>query len=86
MATISVKAVQAIRRDLNALAIANGSNAAKFNARLNYHNAGGLERRLGLLPQAAAAHIDIVAGTSHQGVTYPTAHEPGLKTGCLKRM
>ena len=86
MAAIGVKAVQAIRRDLNTLAIANGGDAAKFNARLNYSNISRLECRFGLLPQTAAAHVNIVAGASHQGVTYPTAHEPGLKTGCLKRM
>ena len=86
MAAIGVKAVQTIRRNLNALIVTNGGNAAKFNARLNYRNVSGLECRLGLLPLAAAAHVDIVAGASHQGVTYPTAHEPGLKTGCLKRM
>ena len=86
MAAIGVKAIQTIRRDLNALIVTNGGNAAKFNPRLNHRNAGGLERRLGLLPQTAAAHVDIVAGASHQGIAYPTPHEPGLKTGCLKRM
>jgi len=50
MATISVKTVQAIRRDLNTLIVTKGGNAAKFYARLNYRNAGCLERRLGLLP------------------------------------
>ena len=86
MATISVKAVQTIRRDFDALIVTNGGDAAKFNARFNHGNVSGLECRLGLLPQAAAAHINIVAGASHQCVTYPTAHEPGLKTGCLKRI
>ena len=85
MATIGIKTIQAIRRDLNALIVTNSSNAAKFNPRLNHRNAGDLESRLGLLPQTTAAHVDIVAGAAHQGVTYPTAHEPGLKTGCLKR-
>ena len=85
MTTVGIEAVQAIGGDLNALAIANSRNAAKFNARLNYRNAGGLECRLGLQPQAAAAHVDIVAGASHQRITYPTTHVPSLKTCCLKR-
>ena len=84
MAAIGVKAVQAIRRDLDAFTIANGGDAAKFNARLNYGNTGGLECRLGLLPQAATAHINIVAGVPHQGVAHPTAHVPGLKASSLK--
>ena len=85
MAAIGVKTVQAVRRALNALAIANGRDAAKFNARLNHGNVSRLERRLGLLPQAAAAHINIVAGAPHQGITHPTANIPSLKTGCLER-
>ena len=85
MATIGVKAVQAVRGDLNALAIANSRDAAKFNARFNHGDIRCLERRLGLLPQAAAAHVNIVAGAPHQGITYPTAYVPSLKTSCLER-
>ena len=85
MAAIGVKAVQAICRDLNALIVTNSGNAAKFNARFNHRNAGSLECCLGLLPQAAAAHINIVAGASHKGITYPTAYVPSLKTSCLER-
>ena len=82
---IGVKAVQAVGGDLNALVIANGRDAAKFNARLNHGNISRLERRLGLLPQAAATHVHIVAGAPHQGITYPTAYVPSLKTSRLKR-
>lgn len=85
MAAIGVKAVQAVRSDLNALIVTNSGNAAKFNARFNHRNAGSLECCLGLLPQAAAAHINIVAGASHKGITYPTAYVPSLKTSCLER-
>ena len=46
MATIGVKAVQAVGGDLNALVIANGRDTAKFNARLNHGDISRLERRL----------------------------------------
>ena len=82
---IGVKTVQAVGGDLNALAIANGRDAAKFNARLDHGNIRCLERRFGLLPQAATTHVNIVAGTPHQGIAHPTAYVPSLKTGCLER-
>ena len=85
MAPIGVKAIQAVRGDLDTLAIGNSRDSAKFNARLHDRDISGLERRLGLLPQAAAAHINIVAGASHQGVAHPTANVPSLKTSRLKR-
>ena len=85
MATIGVKAIQTVRGDLDTLAIGNSRDSAKFNARLHNRDAGGLERRFGLLPQAATAHINIVAGAPHQGVAHPTAHVPSLKTSRLKR-
>lgn len=85
MATIGVKAIQTVRGDLNTLAIGNSRDSGKFNARLHNRDAGGLERRFGLLPQAATAHINIVAGAPHQGVAHPTAHVPSLKTSRLKR-
>ena len=85
MTTVGIKTIQAVGGDLNALAIANSRDTAKFDARLNHGNISRLERRFGLLPQAAAAHVNIVAGAPHQGITDPTAHVPSLKTGCLKR-
>ena len=85
MATIGVKAIQTVRGDLDTLAIGNSRDSAKFNARLHDRDTSGLERRLGLLPQAATAHINIVAGATHQGVAHPTAHVPSLKTSRLKR-
>lgn len=85
MATIGVKAIQTVRGDLDTLAIGNSRDSAKFNAGLHNRDAGGLERRFGLLPQAATAHINIVAGAPHQGVAHPTAHVPSLKTSRLKR-
>ena len=85
MTTIGVKAIQTVRGDLDTLAIGNSRDSAKFNARLHNRDAGGLERRFGLLPQAATAHINIVAGVPHQGVAHPTAHVPSLKTSRLKR-
>ena len=85
MAPIGIEAIQTVRGDLDTLAIGNSRDSAKFNARLHNHDAGGLERRLGLLPQAATAHINIVAGAPHQGVAHPTAHVPSLKTSRLKR-
>ena len=85
MAPIGIEAIQTVRGDLDTLAIGNSRDSAKFNARLHNHDAGGLERRLGLLPQAVTAHINIVAGAPHQGVAHPTAHVPSLKTSRLER-
>lgn len=85
MTPIGIEAIQTVRGDLDALAIGNSRDSAKFNAGLHDRDAGGLERRFGLLPQAAAAHVDIVAGAPHQGVAHPTAYVPSLKTGCLER-
>ena len=85
MTTVGIEAVQAVGGDLNALAIANSRNAAEFNTRFNHGDIRSLERRFGLLPQAAATHVHIVAGAPHQGITYPTAYVPSLKTSCLER-
>lgn len=71
MATIGVKAIQTVRGDLDTLAIGNSRDSAKFNARLHDRDTSGLERHFGLLPQAAATHVNIVAGASHQGDAAP---------------
>ena len=85
MAVVVVVAVQAVGGDLNTLAIANSRNTTEFNTRFNHGDIRCLERRFGLLPQAATTHVNIVAGAPHQGITYPTAYVPSLKTGCLER-
>ena len=85
MTPIGIEAIQTVGGDLDTLVIGNSRDSAKFNARLHDRDTSGLERHFGLLPQAATAHINIMAGAPHQGVAHPAAHVPSFKTTSLKR-
>ena len=79
MASIGIKAVDAVGCDLEPLITAHGGNATELDTALNDAYPRSTKSLRVALPRPAAADIDIVPAAAQERIAHPAAHDPGLE-------
>ena len=86
VAAVGVGALHAVGGCLHREPVNHGGHGAVGHTRLVHLNARRAQHALGLLPGRGTGHVHVVAGTAHEGVAHPAAHDPGLVARRLQRV